>query len=101
MNYCFLTAQIISKPRYYLLTSNMVLIYLFLRLPNPKKGKSFYYAHSFSINYSTNNVYLWYNKSDYIIIYANILYKNIQRHKIIKKKNIIINIIKSFPASLD
>nr|ARX95906.1 hypothetical protein [Thorea hispida] len=101
MNSCFLTAQIISKPYYYFLTHNMVLTYLFLRLPNPKKGKSFYYVHSFSINYSSNNIYLWYNKADYIIIYSNILYKNIQQCSKIPQKNIIINIIKSFPAILD
>lgn len=101
MNTCFLTAQIVSKPRYYILTSNVTLTHLFLRLPNPKKGKAFYYAHSFSINHSTNNIYVWYNKADYIIIYGHILHKHIQKNNKSKKKKTIINIVKSFPTSLD
>lgn len=96
MNICFLTAQIITKPQYYVLTSNMVLTHLFLRLPNPKKGNAFYYIHSFSINQTTNNIYIWYNQADYIIIHANILYKNIQAYSKIKKKILSSILLKAF-----
>lgn len=101
INACFITVQIISRPQYYHFINKTFLVYLVLRLPNPKKGHTFCYAHGFFITQSISNLYLWYNKTDYIIVYANIVQKNTQKDEKIKNKHIIVNITKSFPASID
>lgn len=102
INISFFTAQIISKPQHYYFSNQTYLISVLLRIPNPKKGKSFYYTHGFSISQSVNDILSWYNSGDYFIIQANIssirLMKNTKKNS---TKYIIMNIIKSFPTSME
>jgi hypothetical protein len=101
MNTCFLTAQIATTPKQYLSYKEQKVTKLTLKLPNPKKGRAFYYVNAIAQGECSKNLLNWYRRGDYVIIESNlshllIKYKTTENTKIIQ-----IHIIKEFPTGLD
>lgn len=98
MNICFLTAQIATRPKKFISKTGKNCIRVYVRIPNPKKGKSFYYIKCRTKEII--NMQHWYQKGDYVILECNLKFNNFKLKKI-KCKSLEINIFRDFPASLD
>nr|UEQ11918.1 putative single-stranded DNA binding protein Ycf41 [Kumanoa mahlacensis] len=100
MNICFLTAQIATWPQKFTSKTGKNCIRVYVRIPNPKKGKSFYYIKCRTKEIINMQLLHWYQKGDYVILEGNLKFNNFQLNKI-KYKSLEINIFRDFPASLD
>jgi hypothetical protein len=99
MNNCFLTAQIATNPKKYLSDKGKEYIKLVLRIPNPKKGKSFHYIDCRTKKTFGMPLIFWYKKGDYLILEGNLKLNKLiftKQYKIQAE----INILKDFPISL-
>jgi hypothetical protein len=101
MNTCFLTAQIATTPNQYLSYKEQKFTKLTLKLPNPKKGKSFYYINAIATGECSKNLLNWYRRGDYVIIEGNLSQMSIKYKATENTKIIQIHIIKEFPIGLE
>jgi hypothetical protein len=97
MNLCFLTIQIATWPRKYKSKRSKEFTHFLVRIPNPKKGKSFYYINASARSEIGKNLFDWYSKGDYLVIEGNLLIKANSRNKYIVE----LNIIKESPLVLE
>nr|YP_009297753.1 putative single-stranded DNA binding protein [Kumanoa americana]AOM67487.1 putative single-stranded DNA binding protein [Kumanoa americana] len=100
MNICFLTAQLVTCPKKCISKTGQDFIRIYLRIPNPKKGKSFYYIKCRTKEIIHMQLLHWYQKGDYVILEGNLKFNYIKLKKR-KSKNLEVNILRDFPASLD
>nr|UEQ12116.1 putative single-stranded DNA binding protein Ycf41 [Batrachospermum sp.] len=100
MNVSLLTVQIATWPQKYQSTTGIEFIKLYLRIPNPKKGKSFYYIASYAKARSKKQFFNWYQKGDYLILQGSLKFKKLNFLNL-QEKYLEISIIKDFPMSLE
>nr|YP_009628891.1 hypothetical protein [Balbiania investiens]QBX88674.1 hypothetical protein [Balbiania investiens] len=101
MNTCFLTAQIATTPKQYLSYKEQKFIKFTLKIPNPKKGRAFYYMNAIAKGECSKNLLNWYRRGDYIIIEGHLSHMLIKYKAAENIKIIQIHIIKEFPTGLD
>nr|YP_009390140.1 putative single-stranded DNA binding protein [Sheathia arcuata]ART65503.1 putative single-stranded DNA binding protein [Sheathia arcuata] len=99
MNISIFTVQIATWPKKYMLHTGKEIIKLYLRIPNPKKGKSFYYIKCHAQNKWKKQVFDWYQKGDYLILEGSLKLNTFKLHDF-KSKYLEVSIIKDFPMNL-
>nr|QHO64187.1 hypothetical protein [Lympha mucosa] len=100
MNISLFTVQIARWPKRYQLDNGIELTKLYLRMPNPKKGKSFYYIASYVKVGTKKQCLNWYQKGDYLILQGSLKFKKLNFYNL-PEKHLEISIIKDFPLSLE
>nr|YP_009313489.1 Hypothetical protein ycf41 [Galaxaura rugosa]SCW21743.1 Hypothetical protein ycf41 [Galaxaura rugosa] len=93
MNIYMFTVQLATWPRKFISKQGQYYVYCFVKVPNPKKGKGYYYLYSIAAEEIGENLMHLYNKGDYLIIEGKI-----QKSKITKKMQ--LNIMKDYPIIL-
>nr|YP_009313283.1 Hypothetical protein ycf41 [Dichotomaria marginata]SCW21537.1 Hypothetical protein ycf41 [Dichotomaria marginata] len=94
MNIYFFTVQIATWPRKRISSKGQIYTSCFMKIPNPKKGRSCDYIYSVSTAETGENIIHLYNKGDYLIIEGQI-----QLSK--KTKKLQLNIVKDHPLILN
>jgi len=68
MNLCFLTVQIATQPCRYISTRGKLFTHFFVRVPNPKKGRSSFYINATARGETGKHLFNWYEPGDYIVM---------------------------------
>jgi hypothetical protein len=97
MNLCFLTVQIATWPQRYVSKKGKLFTHFFIRVPNPKKGRSSFYINATARGETGKHLFYWYEPGDYIIIEGRINLQTDQK----KKYHVEVDIVRESPVGLE